>query len=479
MRKIILSTFFVMNFLPVFAQVGIGTTTPDQSSILDLSASNKGFLAPRINLTSVTNASIDGINLNANGLMIYNTNASLTGGNGVGYYFWNGGTWTAMKAAPAGTNWSLAGNTVTATDFLGSINSQPLIFKVNSMLSGKIDPSGSLNLGLSSSATVANATAIGSNAAATADNALALGFTSRANQSGAIAIGPNTISTQTNSLAIGTNARSAAENSIAMGTDANATAQNSIVIGSATRAGSFGVSIGNDAGKIATGPRSVAIGNNASTGTRSVSVGQSATTTGNDAVAIGNNSRAIADNATAIGANAFANQANTVILGSNADVGIGTSTPTAKLQVNGTLRFVDATPGDDNGKVLTSDANGNASWQSISGIPQIVAAGLVIPTGGSSAAFTTPKLFGATLARTSKGNYQVTFDPARTSANYIVNLANVDCNGNCDGSNYDDPAIAYRNRTATGFLIVVGDNDNGTTNRSDRDLEFSFSVIDF
>ncbi|MFI8379972.1 hypothetical protein [Leeuwenhoekiella sp. NPDC079379] len=493
MKKLLLSTFFVLNLLPVFAQVGIGTTTPDQSSILDLSASNKGFLAPRINLTSTTNASIDGINTNANGLMIYNTNALLPSGNGVGYYFWDGSTWTAMKAAStAGTNWSLAGNTVTATNFLGSTNSQPLIFKVNSTESGKIDPSGSLSLGLSSSATVANATAIGSNAkaltgngtaigfSATAqglnaialgngarakdydnaiaigttslasggingiaigntanalkdhdiaigfnarakdadatiaigknalatakdnivvgtgansnsvngvaigtasyakdyDNTIAIGFTSRASQLNTIAIGANSISQQPNGIAIGNSARSADESAIAMGNGANASAQYSVVIGSATRVGSFGVSIGNDAGKNATGPRSVAIGNNSSSGTRSVSVGQNAATAANDAVAIGNNSNATADNssalgssssatainATAVGTGVNANQPNTVILGSNANVGIGTSAPQDKLHVSGgTLRITDGTQGA--GKVLTSDANGSATWQ--------------------------------------------------------------------------------------------------------------------
>ncbi|WP_442846105.1 PA14 domain-containing protein [Leeuwenhoekiella sp. H156] len=45
------------------------------------------------------------------------------------------------------------------------------------------------------------------------------------------------------------------------------------------------------------------------------------------------------------------------------NLGINVYDPTARLQVNGTFRYVDASPGDDEGKVLTSDANGNASWQ--------------------------------------------------------------------------------------------------------------------
>jgi len=49
----------------------------------------------------------------------------------------------------------------------------------------------------------------------------------------------------------------------------------------------------------------------------------------------------------------------------NGRVGIGTSTPTADLTVNGNVRIVDGTQG--NGKVLTSDASGNASWRTSSG----------------------------------------------------------------------------------------------------------------
>lgn len=42
-------------------------------------------------------------------------------------------------------------------------------------------------------------------------------------------------------------------------------------------------------------------------------------------------------------------------------VGIGTATPAAKLDVAGTMKLADGTQGA--GKVLSSDAAGNASWQ--------------------------------------------------------------------------------------------------------------------
>jgi hypothetical protein len=43
------------------------------------------------------------------------------------------------------------------------------------------------------------------------------------------------------------------------------------------------------------------------------------------------------------------------------DVGIGTTTPGAKLDVIGNVKITDGTEGD--GKILTSDATGNASWK--------------------------------------------------------------------------------------------------------------------
>lgn len=56
----------------------------------------------------------------------------------------------------------------------------------------------------------------------------------------------------------------------------------------------------------------------------------------------------------------------------NAYVGIGTTTPAARLDVNGEVKISGGSPGP--GKVLTSDANGLASWQ---------AAGLSLPYQGT------------------------------------------------------------------------------------------------
>ncbi|UWX62061.1 hypothetical protein N0B40_07155 [Chryseobacterium oranimense] len=54
----------------LFSQVGINTTTPNPSSILDIVSTNKGLLIPRVSLTG--NTDVTTIPNPANGLLVYN-----------------------------------------------------------------------------------------------------------------------------------------------------------------------------------------------------------------------------------------------------------------------------------------------------------------------------------------------------------------------------------------------------------------------
>lgn len=99
MRYLII--LFVSLFsLSTFAQTGIGTTTPNASAKLEIAATDKGFLPPRIALTA-TNAfsPIVGTSSSATGLLIYNTATAGTAPNNVvpGYYYWNGSLWIAIS----------------------------------------------------------------------------------------------------------------------------------------------------------------------------------------------------------------------------------------------------------------------------------------------------------------------------------------------------------------------------------------------
>ncbi|MFI0429383.1 ice-binding family protein [Mariniflexile sp. HMF6888] len=68
--KLILVICFLINSI-VFGQVGIGTTTPDNSSMLDIYSDSRGLLIPRL-----TTVQRDAIILPATGLMIYNLTLS-------------------------------------------------------------------------------------------------------------------------------------------------------------------------------------------------------------------------------------------------------------------------------------------------------------------------------------------------------------------------------------------------------------------
>lgn len=72
-----------------FGQVGIGTQTPDASAVLDVVASDKGFLAPQIALSAAGIWTLTGAA--TEGMLVYNTtdNATLD----PGYYFWDGTVW--------------------------------------------------------------------------------------------------------------------------------------------------------------------------------------------------------------------------------------------------------------------------------------------------------------------------------------------------------------------------------------------------
>lgn len=91
---------FVMLSPFLFSQVGIGTSTPNNSAALELDTSNlpannkKGFLLPRVALLNNTDTTT--IVNPAAGLVVYNTADNGSGTSAVSsdtYYYWNGTNW--------------------------------------------------------------------------------------------------------------------------------------------------------------------------------------------------------------------------------------------------------------------------------------------------------------------------------------------------------------------------------------------------
>ena len=91
--------------LAIFSQVGIGTTAPNASSILDVTAADKGVLVPRVAILDLSTAVPVAAPIES--LLVYNTTVAT----GVGFHYWDGAKWTPLGgAAGLDTDWTVVGN---------------------------------------------------------------------------------------------------------------------------------------------------------------------------------------------------------------------------------------------------------------------------------------------------------------------------------------------------------------------------------
>ena len=135
--------------------VGIGTTTPHTSAMLDVSSTSKGMLVPR--MTSTQRITLTSP---ATGLLVFDTNTN-------SFWYFNGADWTNL--ATSLNSWSVNGNPGTnpATHFIGTNDNADLRFKINNLNAGLISNNGNLFLGFRSNngnSTINPNTAIGSDA---------------------------------------------------------------------------------------------------------------------------------------------------------------------------------------------------------------------------------------------------------------------------------------------------------------------------
>lgn len=121
--------------------VGIGTTTPNSSAALEISSTSGGLLIP-----TMTQAQRDAIHHPAKGLLIFQNDGN------TGFYFNNGTPespgWVLLGGSSNG--WSLSGNNGInpATQFIGTTDDQPLIFKINNTPAGHISRVNEANISL-------------------------------------------------------------------------------------------------------------------------------------------------------------------------------------------------------------------------------------------------------------------------------------------------------------------------------------------
>lgn len=93
--------FFILSWIFSLSSqaqnIGIGTNAPHSSAKLHISDTNRGLLLPQVSLININNGTTP-VNIPATGLLVWNTNATVTGGNGTGFYYWNGSQWISLRS---------------------------------------------------------------------------------------------------------------------------------------------------------------------------------------------------------------------------------------------------------------------------------------------------------------------------------------------------------------------------------------------
>lgn len=146
----IVALFFIVSNLHA-QNIGMNNNgaIPDPSAMLDISATDKGLLIPRIFIDSMGDRSA--IASPARSLLIFNTNHSFANGlSGSGFYF-NSGTTTSpqwLKLTTENDGWSLNGNTGTNTaHFLGTTDSIDFNIRTNNKQHFRFKADGRVELG--------------------------------------------------------------------------------------------------------------------------------------------------------------------------------------------------------------------------------------------------------------------------------------------------------------------------------------------
>ncbi|WP_177169159.1 hypothetical protein [Flavobacterium terrigena] len=207
MKKSLLTTLIiVVNSTSIFSQVGIGTTNPSASSALDINSTNSGLLIPRISLTSSTDVLT--IPSPTTSLLVYNT--ATISDIVPGFYYWDT-KWNSLQDSKTGTDWKVTGNAITAGNFLGTTNSQDLLFKVNNSNAARFDRFNSVTLGFGSNVTpgIIRASVLGYGSSVSSPQSIALGNEVRVSGQYATAIGYQAQTSQDYAVVLGsTNANS-------------------------------------------------------------------------------------------------------------------------------------------------------------------------------------------------------------------------------------------------------------------------------
>lgn len=336
-KNAIIILITLSSFIAGAQNVGINGTgaVPDASAMLDVAATDKGILVPRVALLDVTNGILP-VNAPLTSLLVWNTNAAVTGGSGVGFYYWNGAIWATFGSGGSSTAWDILGNAGTVDDinltgnFLGTTDNIALSFRVNNQHAGRIDANGPTFIGYQAGNNNLDATVTGIGYRALTSNTTgirntAIGYnslSSNINGQGNTAVGWNTLSNGTGSYntAIGYTALGAGVNTGQENTAVGYGALNNNTSGLANTAMGMLTMLDNTTGITNSAFGGKAVRKN-TTGNRNTGIGWQALNqnqTGSQNTALGYNCYLAAGpytNSMALGYNANINASNKIRLG--------------------------------------------------------------------------------------------------------------------------------------------------------------------
>lgn len=128
----LLIVYILLNGPSLIAQVGVHTDFPDASSAMDISASNKGLLIPRVTLSENLDDPSPVVSP-AIGLLVFNSGSNQE----MGFYYWDGSLWVPLAGGGGSTSdgWSLTGNygTQVGDNFIGTTDEEDFAVYTNAM----------------------------------------------------------------------------------------------------------------------------------------------------------------------------------------------------------------------------------------------------------------------------------------------------------------------------------------------------------
>jgi hypothetical protein len=161
MKKVFLICMLAINIVG-YAQNGVGINSTgaaaNSNAMLDVSATNKGLLAPRVDLVVLTGNVVTSFGISATpttSLLVYNTTASAVFQ--TGFYFWDGSLWTKLNTGATSSvanAWSLTGNaSTTASNYIGTTDALPLSLRTAGLDRMSITSAGNVGIGTTTPST--------------------------------------------------------------------------------------------------------------------------------------------------------------------------------------------------------------------------------------------------------------------------------------------------------------------------------------